>query len=51
VGGTDSHLQHEDILQEEWYKIPLETVKNLHESILGTIAAILKGKGDLKPHE
>jgi hypothetical protein len=44
--------QHEDVLKEEWYKIPLETVKNLYESILGRIAAtILKGKGDLKPHE
>jgi hypothetical protein len=25
--------QFEDVLQEEWYKIPLETVENLYESI------------------
>jgi hypothetical protein len=36
--------QLEDILQEEWYKIPLETVQNLYESILRSLAAVLKAK-------
>jgi hypothetical protein len=36
-------LKHlEDVLQEEWYKIPLETVQNLYESVTRRIAAILK---------
>jgi hypothetical protein len=30
--GTDL-LSNEDVLQKEWYKIPLETVQNLYESI------------------
>jgi hypothetical protein len=38
--------QLEDILQEEWYTILLETVQNLYESIPRWIAAILKAKGD-----
>jgi hypothetical protein len=37
--------QLDDILQEEWYKIQLETVQNFCESILGRIAAMLKAKG------
>jgi hypothetical protein len=36
--------QLEDILQEEWYKIPLETVQNLYKSIPRRIAAVLKPK-------
>jgi hypothetical protein len=35
----------QDVLREEWYKIPLETVKNLDESIPRRIAAVLKAKG------
>jgi hypothetical protein len=33
--------QLEDVLQEEWYKIPLETVQNLHESIPRRAVAVL----------
>jgi hypothetical protein len=33
----------EDVLQEELYKIPLETVLNLYESSLRRIAAVLHG--------
>jgi hypothetical protein len=36
--------QLEDDLQEEWYKIPLETVQKLYESIQRITAAILKAK-------
>jgi hypothetical protein len=34
--------QLEDVLQQEWYKIPLKTVQNLFESIPRRIAAVLK---------
>jgi hypothetical protein len=37
--------QLEDVLQEEWYKILLETVPNLYESIPRRIVAVLKAKG------
>jgi hypothetical protein len=33
-----------ETLQEEWYKIPLETVQNLYKSISMT-ATVLKAKG------
>jgi hypothetical protein len=33
-----------DVLQEEWYKILLETVQNLYESIPNRTEAALKGK-------
>jgi hypothetical protein len=36
--------QLEDVLQEEWYKNPLQTVQNLCESIPRRIAAVLKAK-------
>jgi hypothetical protein len=36
--------QLEDVLQEEWYKIPLETVQNLYESIPRRTAGVLKAK-------
>jgi hypothetical protein len=39
----------EDVLQEEWYKIPLDTVQNLHESIPRKTAAVLKTQCDPKP--
>jgi hypothetical protein len=32
--------QLEDVLQEEWYKIPLETVQNLYESIPRTTVVL-----------
>jgi hypothetical protein len=38
--------QIEDILREEWYKIPLETVQNLYKSIPRRTVAALKAKGD-----
>jgi hypothetical protein len=41
--------QLEDVLQEEWYKIPLETVQNLYESIPRRTAAVLKAKGGPTP--
>jgi hypothetical protein len=41
---STSLKQFEDVLQEEWYKIPLETVQNLYESIPRRIAAVLKAK-------
>jgi hypothetical protein len=36
--------QLEDVLKEEWYKIPLETVQNSYESI-PRIVTVLKAKG------
>jgi hypothetical protein len=33
-----------DVFQEEWYKIPLETVQNLYESIPRRISAVLKAE-------
>jgi hypothetical protein len=42
--------QLEDVLQEESYKIPLETVQNLYESIPRRIAVVLKAKGGPTPY-
>jgi hypothetical protein len=42
--------QLEDVNQEEWYKIPLETVQNLYESIPVMTAPVLKAKGDPTPY-
>jgi hypothetical protein len=42
--------QFEDVLQVEWYKIPLDTVQNLYKSIPRMIAAILKAKGGPTPY-
>jgi hypothetical protein len=36
-----SRKQLEDDLQEEWYKIPLETVQNLYESIPRRTAGVM----------
>jgi hypothetical protein len=36
--------QLEQVLQEEWYTILLESVQNLYESIPRRIAAVLKAK-------
>jgi hypothetical protein len=41
--------QLDGVLQEEWYKIPLETVQNLYESIPRRNAAMLKAKGGPPP--
>jgi hypothetical protein len=35
--------------EEEWYKILLETIKNLYESIARTVA-VLKAKGGPTPY-
>jgi hypothetical protein len=40
----------EDVLQEEWYKIPLVTVQNLYESIPRTTTAVLKPKDGRTPY-
>jgi hypothetical protein len=37
--------QLEDVLHDECYKIPLQTVQNLYESIPGGTAAVVKAKG------
>jgi hypothetical protein len=42
--------QFEDVLQEEWYKIPLQAVQNLYESIPRRTAAVLKAKGGPAPY-
>jgi hypothetical protein len=42
--------QLEDLLQEEWYKIPLETTQNLYGSIARSIAAVLKAVGGTTPY-
>jgi hypothetical protein len=44
-------MQLEDVLQEEWYKIPLGTVGNLYESIPRRIAAVLKEKIGPTPYK
>jgi hypothetical protein len=41
--------QLEDVLQEEWYKIPIETAQNLYKSIPRTVA-VLKAKGGPTPY-
>jgi hypothetical protein len=38
-----------DVLQEEWHKLPLETLQNLYESIPRRVAALLKAKVDPTP--
>jgi hypothetical protein len=43
-------LKQLDVLQEEWYKIPLETVQNLYHSIPTWTAAVLKAKGGPTPY-
>jgi hypothetical protein len=46
--GSVKHL--EDVLQEEWYKILLETVQNLYKSIPRRTAAVLKAQGGPTPY-
>jgi hypothetical protein len=38
------------VRQEEWYKIPLETVQNLYECIPRRIVVVLKAKGGPTPY-
>jgi hypothetical protein len=45
-----SPKQLEDVLQEEWYKIPLETVQNFYESIPRRTEAVLKAKSGPTPY-
>jgi hypothetical protein len=42
--------QLEDVFQEEWYKIPLETVQDLYESIPRKIVAVVNAKGSSSPY-
>jgi hypothetical protein len=42
--------QLEDVLQKEWYKIALETVQNLYQSIARRTEAVLKAKGGPAPY-
>jgi hypothetical protein len=42
--------QLEDVLQEKWFKVPLETVQNLYEYIPSRSVAVLKTKGGPTPH-
>jgi hypothetical protein len=42
--------QFKNVLQEEWYKILLETAQNLYESIPRRMAAILKAEGGPAPY-
>jgi hypothetical protein len=42
--------QLENVLHEEWYKIPLETVQNLYKSIPRRTAAVLKAKVGPTPY-
>jgi hypothetical protein len=39
-----------DVLHEEWYKIPLEAVQNLCESIPKRTVSVLKEKGGPTPY-
>jgi hypothetical protein len=42
---STSLKQLENVFQEKWYKISLETVQNLDESISRRTVAVLKAKG------
>jgi hypothetical protein len=42
--------QLEDVLQEEWYEIPLQTVQHLYEPIPRTTAAVFKVKDGPTPY-
>jgi hypothetical protein len=42
--------QLEDAIQEEWYKILLETVQNLYESVPRRITGVLKAEGGPTPN-
>jgi hypothetical protein len=40
-----------DVLHEEWYNIPLDTIQNLYESIPRKIQALLQANVDPTMHE
>jgi hypothetical protein len=42
--------QLEDVLQEEWYKIPLQTIQNLYKPFPRRIVAVLKVKVGPTPY-
>jgi hypothetical protein len=42
--------QLEDVLQEEWCKIPLKTVQNLYESIAKRIEAVFNAHSGPTPY-
>jgi hypothetical protein len=42
--------QLKEILQEQWYNIPLEIVQNLYKSIPRRTAVVLKAKGGQTPY-
>jgi hypothetical protein len=42
--------QLEDVLHEEWYKIPLQTVQDLYESSPRRTEALTKAKGSVTPY-
>jgi hypothetical protein len=43
-------MQLEHVLQEEWYKILLETVQNFYEFIPRRTVAVLKAKSGQTPY-
>jgi hypothetical protein len=45
-----SSLKELDVLHEEWYSIPLETIQNLYESIPSKIQAILPANDGPTPY-
>jgi hypothetical protein len=42
--------QLEEVIEEEWYKIPLENVQNLYEVIARRAAAVLKATSNPTPY-
>jgi len=42
--------QLRDVLQEEWYSVPLETLQNLHESIPRRIQTVLQADSSPTPY-
>jgi hypothetical protein len=42
--------QLEDVLQEEWYSIPLQTIQNLRETIPRRIQTALRANGGPTPN-
>jgi len=43
-------MQPEDVLLEEQYSIPLETIQTLYESIPRRIQVVLQANGDPTPY-
>jgi S-adenosylmethionine:tRNA-ribosyltransferase-isomerase (queuine synthetase) len=42
-------MKQKEVFHEEWYSIPQETVKNLHEFIPRRLIAVLQANGDPTP--